>query len=126
MTDSNNPFDGPQLQDVEYARADMSRSHFNGVNLSHATFYAVLDNARFTDTNLQSAVFDDVNLSGASFDNINLAGVNINNVNLSGSSFTNLNLTDAAISSANYTGMTIEGVLVSDLLACYEKHNGTS
>jgi len=91
MTDQNNPFDGPQLQDVEYARADMSRSQFNGVNL---------------------------------FKNINLFGATFSDVNLSGASFGNLNLSDTSITNANYTGMTIEGVLVSDLLACYEKHNG--
>jgi len=124
MTDQNNPFDGPQLQDVEYARADMSRSHFNGVNLTHAKFFAVLDHARFDDTNLESAVFDDVNLSQASFKNINLFGATFSDVNLSGASFGNLNLSDTSITNANYTGMTIEGVLVSDLLACYEKHNG--
>lgn len=124
MTDTKNPFDGPQLQDIEYARADMSRSHFNGVKLSDSTFYAVLDNARFTDTNLHAAVFDDVNLSQATFDNVNLSEVTINNVNLSNATFTNLNLTNVSISNANYSGMTIEGVLVSDLFECYHKRDG--
>ena len=111
MTDSANPFDGEQLQDSTYARADMARTRFDGVNLDGAHFFAVLTNAAFGDTNLAHATFDDVNLSGATFTNVNLSGARIENANLS----------DADIRNANYAGMRIEGVLVTELLEIHGK-----
>ena len=109
MTDSDDPFDGEQLQDSTYARADMARTRFDGVNLDAAHFFAVLTNATFGDTNLAGASFDDVNLSGAAFANVNLSGARIENANLA----------DADIRNANYAGMRIEGVLVTELLEAY-------
>jgi uncharacterized protein YjbI with pentapeptide repeats len=41
----------------------------------------------------------------------------ITNVNMTGFHLSNVNLTDASISNANYGGMTIDGILVTDLLA---------
>jgi uncharacterized protein YjbI with pentapeptide repeats len=72
-----------------------------------------------TVSNLSGSKFDDVNLSGAAFDNVNMSGWTLNNVNLSRLRITDANLTDAAISDARMTGMTIDGILVSDLLAAY-------
>ena len=109
MTDSANPFDGDRLQDSTYARADMARTRFDGVNLDGARFFAVLTNA----------TFDDTNLAGASFDDVNLAGATLNNVNLSGARIENANLSDADIRNANYAGMRIEGVLVTELLEAH-------
>ena len=53
---ADNPFDGPVLRDAHYPRADMGGSHFDGVNLSGARFYACMTGATFTDTNLSGAV----------------------------------------------------------------------
>ena len=104
-----NPFDGDQLQDSTYARADMARARFDGVNLDGAHFFAVLTNATFSDTNLAGASFDDVNLAGATFTNVNLSGARIENANLS----------NVDIRYANYEGMRIEGVLVTELLEAH-------
>lgn len=121
---SETPFDGEQLQGREYARADMTNVHFNGVQMTGARFWAVLENAVFKDTNLASASFDDVNLSGASFQNINLTGTTIRDANLSGVTIQGANLANASISDANLDGMRIDGVLASDLFAAYrEKHS---
>jgi uncharacterized protein YjbI with pentapeptide repeats len=117
---SENPFDGPQLQGNEFARANMTDVRFNGVQLSGASFWAVMARASFKDTNLQSAVFDDVNLSEAAFTNINLAGSTIENANLAGLSINNANLSGVEINNANLIGMKINGVLVSDLFEVYE------
>ncbi len=117
---SENPFDGPQLQGNEFARADMTDVRFNGVQLSGASFWAVMERASFKDTNLQSAVFDDVNLSEASFTNVNLAQSTIENANLAGVRINNANLSEVEITNANLIGMTINGVLVSDLFEAYE------
>jgi uncharacterized protein YjbI with pentapeptide repeats len=121
MSDSSNPFDGPAMRDAHYQRADMSRSVFDGVNLSEAKFYAELSRAAFTDTNLTDAVFDDVNLTGASFDNVNFSGIGVSNANLSKAFFTGVSFADATINDADLTGMRIDGILVTDLLAAYSR-----
>jgi len=95
----------------QLARADMRNTRFDGVNLAGAYFYAVLTEARFHDTNLAGADFDDVNLSGA----------RLHNINLSEATFDNLNLSNAAITNAKLDGMTIDGVLVSDLFAAWKQ-----
>ena len=119
-----NPFDGPQMRDAHYARADMTGTNFDGVNLADARFYAVLTKATFTNSNLHGAVFDDINLSGARFHNVNLSGTSISNANLSGLKIEGATLAGCDIQDADLTGMRINGVLVSDLFAAYERANG--
>lgn len=104
-------FNGAQLQDEHYARADMSRIHLDGVNLTGARIHAVMVDVRIIDSNLSGIDIDDANLSGARLHNINLSGAVLDNVNLSG----------ASISNANLSGMTINGVKVTDLLAAWER-----
>lgn len=112
MSQHKDPFDGPDLQDLTYSRANMSRSNFDGVNLAESRFFAVLSDATFSDTNLARAVFDDVNLGDARFHNINLENA----------SFDNINLSNSRIDNANLQGMTINGILVSELLRVYAEH----
>lgn len=70
--------------------------------------------------NLSDAIFNDVNLSNASFENVNLSGTRITDANLTGLHITNVNLGGAVIADAVFEGMTINGILVTDLLASYE------
>ena len=119
-TEKTNPFDGPQMQNGHYQRADMSGTNFDGVNLENARFFAVLANATFTDTNLSGAEFDDINLSGSRFHNVNLSGSTITYANLSGLRIDGATMENAAIENANLEGMTINGVLITDLFAAYE------
>lgn len=122
--DKSNPFSGPQIQGVHYARADMTASNFDGVNLADSRFFAVLTKAKFTDTNLQAADFDDVNLSQTTFNNITLSGATIQNANLSGMRISAATMENTDIKDVNLTGMRINGVLVSDLFDAYEKAQG--
>ncbi len=121
MSDSKNPFPDSQFKAHEFSKADMSHANFNGVNLTDASFWAVLSNARFKDCNMESCVFDDVNLSGATYENINLSNASFNNINMSGVTLRNLNLANTEINDANLEGMKINGVLVTDLFNAYEK-----
>jgi uncharacterized protein YjbI with pentapeptide repeats len=121
MGENSNPFDGQTMRDTHYRRADMTGSNFDGVNLTEARFYAVLARATFTDTDLGDAVFDDVNLSGATFNNVNLAGIAVSNTNLSNATFDGVSLVNASINDADLAGMRINGILVTDLLAAYER-----
>lgn len=121
MGENANPFDGQVMRDAHYHRADMTGSNFDGVNLTEARFYAVLARATFTDTDLGDAVFDDVNLSGATLNNVNLSEIAVTDANLSNATFAGVSLVNASIKDADLTGMRINGVLVTDLLAAYER-----
>jgi len=63
-----------------------------------------------TAARMENAEFEDINLGGASFKNINLSSAKFNDVNLS-----NVDITEA-----NLKGMTIDGVLVTELLENYK------
>ena len=61
-------------------------------------------------------------LAQSSFDDVNMQGSTFTNINLGNTSFIDVNLSNASIKDANLTGMTINGVLVSELIRVYEKH----
>ena len=60
-------------------------------------------------------------LGGARFDDVNLGEATFHDVNLSGAKFNDVNLANAAITNANLAGLTIDGILVTDLLAAYHR-----
>lgn len=68
----------------------------------------------FHDVDLSRTVFDDVNLKGATFKNVALTGATIRDACLG----------DVVIEDANYSGMTIDGILVTDLLRTYREKSG--
>jgi uncharacterized protein YjbI with pentapeptide repeats len=80
-------------------------------NGKHAAVNAKLTESTFTDVCLGGAKFDDVNMGAATF----------HNVNLSGARFDDVNLSNVAVANSNLDGMTIEGVLVTELLAAYRR-----
>ena len=126
MADNNNPFPDNQYEAFEFTRANMSNANFNGVDLTGASFWAVLKRAAFKDCNMDACLFDDVNLSGTSYENVNLSNATFNNINMSAVKFSNLNLANTEINDANLEGMKINNVLVSDLFAAYEKNSRES
>jgi hypothetical protein len=69
----------------------------------------------FVAADLSSATFDDVNLRDAAFANVALAAA----------SFRDVNLAYASIADTNLEGMTINGILVSDLFSAYNQVNPT-
>jgi uncharacterized protein YjbI with pentapeptide repeats len=66
-----------------------------------------------TDADLSGSTFTNVKLARAAFDDVDLTGVTIHNANLSG----------LQISDANLTGASLNGILLSDLLAAYRAAN---
>ena len=72
----------------------------------------------FTDENLAGATYRNIKLEKASFTNVNLGSASFDNINFSGATFANVNLSNVAIRDARVDGMTINGVLVSELLDC--------
>ena len=63
--------------------------------------------------------FDDVNLANSKFNNVNLSGAQFPDANTSNTSLENISFQNAKLLNADYTGMTIEGILVDDLLSSY-------
>src|SRR5947209_20280559 len=89
---------------------DISGSVYDDVNMSGSTVGNV---------NLAGCSFKNVNMSGATFEDANLSGWKVSDVNLAGLKIVKANLAGASISQGRMEGMTIEGILVSDLLAAY-------
>jgi uncharacterized protein YjbI with pentapeptide repeats len=87
-------------QRIEAADADLSGSTFRGVKLAEASF-------------------QDANLTGAVVTDCNLAGVRIENASLSGIQICNASLKGAALTDCATEAMTIDGVLVSEMMAAY-------
>ena len=107
---------------------DISESEFRGVDMS-------------------GTIFEDVNLSGARFHNINLRGANFGAIDLGGATFScmntgedrpkepalfdNIELDDCLfqngcfrntrIVNCDLTGMTIDGILVTEMINAYKK-----
>ena len=108
--------------------------------------------SQFRHVNMSGAVFDDVNLSGARFFDVNLRNAEIGAVDFGGASFScmntgecypkqpavfkNLELDDCTfekcyfrntkIVNCDLTGMTIDGVLVTDMVKAHEKADSKS
>jgi uncharacterized protein YjbI with pentapeptide repeats len=80
---------------------------------------ACLIGSTFTNVNLSNAAFNDVNLSGASIRNANLSGWQVQDVTLSGLQLRDADLRNASIVECLTEGMTIDGILLSDLIACW-------
>ncbi len=90
--------------------SDISGSVYDDVNMSGSTVGNV---------NLAGCSFRNVNMSGATFEDANLSGWKLHDVNLAGLKIVKANLAGASITQGRTEGMTIEGILVSDLLAAY-------
>lgn len=71
-------------------------------------------------SNLDESRFSDAKLTRSSFEDVNLEGSTFSNTNLGGSRFVGVNLAGAAIEDANLAGLTINGRLVTDLIAAYQ------
>jgi uncharacterized protein YjbI with pentapeptide repeats len=80
-----------------------------------------LSGSTFTDVNLAGAAFNDVELTEATIVNACLGEARIEDANLSGLQVEQVNLTRAAITECTMPGMTIDGVLVTDLVTAYRR-----
>ena len=117
---------------------DLSESSFEMVNLEGVRFQnANLGHAKFEDINLAGATFNDINFSDVVFSRAQLGGtvfkelglppdspgkqrgIRFEDADMNDSVFKDCNLHSARMEQCNTTGMTIDGILVSDLLAVY-------
>jgi uncharacterized protein YjbI with pentapeptide repeats len=116
--------------------ADISGSMFHNVNLSGADFNDVnLSRARFHNINLSDIQVSAVQIGGATFKHIGpppckeggqarQRPVMFEEAMLCDSTFRKVDMSNVKIIDCNIQGMTIDGVLVTDLIAEYKRRNG--
>jgi uncharacterized protein YjbI with pentapeptide repeats len=103
-------------------------SRFTRVSLKDSVIAdSVLGGVRLDDVNMREAVFENVDLSDSTFHDIDLSDSTIDNASLRRLAVTGADLTEAHLKDVNLRGarieesnleaMTIDGILVSDLLA---------
>jgi len=112
--------------------ANLAGSVFNDVNLAGATFENVnMSKTRMHDINLSDLDLSAANLGGARFKHIGPApdkdgkqarqkAVTFEEAMLCDSTFRKVDMTNVKIVECNIEGMTIDGVLVADLIAAYK------
>jgi uncharacterized protein YjbI with pentapeptide repeats len=74
------------------------------------------------DADLSSSTFRNVKLEGACFQDVNLKTSQFADVAFTGSTIRNVCFGHVAILDGNYDGMTIDGILATDLLSAYESN----
>jgi uncharacterized protein YjbI with pentapeptide repeats len=113
--------------------ADLAGSQFRDVNLAGAEFENVnMSQTRMHDINLSDISISAANLGGAHFKHLGPApdqngkqarqkGVTFEEAQLCDSTFTKVDLSNVKLIDCKVDGMTIDGVLVTDLIAAYKK-----
>ena len=114
----------------------------------HLADNANLAGSTFHNVNLSDALFDNVNMTHVRFHNINLSDIDVSAVQIGGahfkhfglppgspgkqrplsfeegdlnsSTFSRCDLSNVKLTDCNLEGMTIDGILVTDLLAAYK------
>ena len=117
---SESSFEMVNLEGVRFQNANLGHAKFQDVNLAGATFH---------DINFSDVVFSMAQLGGTVFKQLGLPpgsaakqrGITFDQADMNDSVFSDCNLQNARLEKCNTTGMTIDGVLVSDLLAAYAK-----
>ena len=111
----------------------ISGSVFNNVDLSSSTFENVnMSRTRMHDINLSDISISAANLGGAHFKHLGPApdqngkqakqkAVTFEEAQLCDSTFKKVDLSNVKVIACNVDGMTIDGVLVTDLIAAYKK-----
>ena len=112
--------------------ADISGSAFRDVNLAESEFENVnLSKATLHDINLSDVSISAANLGGAHFKHLGPApdangkqerqkAVTFEEAMLCDSTFNKVDLSNVKITDCNVKGMTLDGVLVTDLIAAYK------
>ena len=125
---------------------NLASSVFDDVDMAGTTFQNVkLFQARFDDVNLSESRFHNINFSDVEFTAAQMGGTTFRHIGpppdrdghrprqrpvtfeeaiLCDSLFRKVDLSNVRIVDCNLAGMTIDGILVSELLAVYQKQRG--
>lgn len=116
------------LSESSFEMVNLEGVRFQNANLGHAQFENInLAGARFNDINFSDVVFSRAQLGGTVFKQLGLPpgspekqrGMTFEDADMNDSLFRDCNLQNTRVEKCETTGMTIDGVLVSDLLAAY-------
>lgn len=116
---------------------NISESEFQRVNLSGSSFEDVnLSRVRVHDANLSDIEITAAQIGGAKFRHISpppgpggkfprQRGITFEDGMLCDSTFRNVDLSNTTFTACNIEGATLDGVLLTDLLAAYRKEKGS-
>jgi len=126
-------FHNVNLTEAEFDDVNMSKTNFHNVNLTEVEFDDVnMSKTKFHNINLSDVTVTAAQMGGAKFKHIGpppdkngqqerQRPVTFEEMMLCDSHFHNVDLSNVRITDCNVTGMTIDGVLVTELIAAYEK-----
>ena len=77
-----------------------------------------------TKADLSGSRFEDVNMSGWTLSDVNASGMRADNANFAGFHLDSANLAGARLTDCRLDGMTIHGVLVTEMMRAYERTTG--
>jgi uncharacterized protein YjbI with pentapeptide repeats len=112
-------FEMVNLEGVRFQNANLANANFNDVNLAGATLH---------DINFSDVTFSAAQFGGTVFKHLGLPpgstekqrGITFEEADMNDSVFRDVNLSNVAIEKCNTSGMTIDGILVSDLLEAWQ------
>ena len=124
------------LQEADFYSVNLHQASFSNVNMGSTTFQNInLTRTRITNTNWSNSVIGDSNLSGVEICHVSLAGAYLHDIHLKkgdqqqplviercemkNSTIANSDLRNLSITECHTEGMSIDGILVSDLLKAY-------
>ena len=114
----------------KFNNKDISSSEFRSVNLSGSIFESVdLSNTKFFDVNLRDAMIGAVDFGGASFSCMNtgecfpMKPAEFKNVEMDNCTMKNCYFRNTKLVACDITGMTIDGVLLTDMVKAYKVLN---
>jgi len=109
---------------------DIAESEFEDLNMSRTRFENInMSGAKFHDINFSDAKFDGAQIGGSAFRHIGVPSggrdkqrpVTFEEGALTGSTFRKMDMTDVKLVGCTMEGMTIDGILVTDLLKAYKR-----
>jgi uncharacterized protein YjbI with pentapeptide repeats len=100
--------------------AEVSDMKIDGQVMTLDVVNSALRDSVFDDVRMPNVRINNANLSALSLVNTNVSGAKFDDVNLSGAHFHNVSLANVKIEESCVDGMTINDILVTDLLMAYE------
>src|SRR5436305_2295083 len=117
---------------LNHHNEDISTSRFDDLNMSKSDFENInLSGSRFHDINFSDVHFSAAQMGGTTFKHIGLPPgsrekqrpVTFEEATLNDSVFRKVDLSNVKLIDCNIEGMTIDGILVSELLDCHTREN---
>lgn len=84
------------------------------------------DEMHIRNTDLSDSSFEEVDFSAGTFRDVDFSDADFENVILIGTTMRDVTLTGSVLENCSYEATRINGVLLSDLFAAYEKVTGTA